>query len=264
MTDTTTTDQPEQPAGVEAPPAAEVEAQAAAGEPIPFWHRPYVERYLVPLVLPLAVVVGIVVYVLNVSRLFLSAHGHIPVIIGTIITLSILTGAAVLASAPRMRQVSRILLTGGFLVSLSFAGWISLGHSEDKNAGPTALPATLKTTQTEKIAEAPGGKFAFAPDVLNAKTGLVKFVVTAQAPGHTFAFHEATALFGELKDLPPGGPTDGVAYFGAPGDYQFFCTVPNHESNGMHGVVHVTGPAVPLAKALADAGNPASAASGGE
>ena len=82
MTDTTTTDQPdqpEQPAGVEATPAAEVGAQAAAGEPIPFWHRPYVERYLVPLVLPVAVVVGIVVYVLNVSRLFLSAHGHIPV-----------------------------------------------------------------------------------------------------------------------------------------------------------------------------------------
>src|SRR5215210_1545396 len=139
MTDTTTsTDQPdpqEQPAGVEAPPAAEVDARAAAGEPVPFWHRPYVERYLVPLILPVVVVGGIVVYVLNVSRLFLSVHGHIPVVAGTVITVLILVGATLLAAAPRMRQTSMILLTVGFLLSLSMAGWISLGASENKEAG---------------------------------------------------------------------------------------------------------------------------------
>jgi plastocyanin len=257
MTDTTTTDQPEQPAGVEVPPAAEVEAQAAAGEPIPFWQRPYVERYLVPLVLPLAVVVGIVVYVLNVSRLFLSAHGHIPVIIGTVITLLILVGAATLASAPRMRQVSRILLTAGFLVSLSFAGWISLGHSEDHNAVASTLPTTLKTKQLENVTAGPG--FKFTPASINAATGLVKFNVTF-AEAHTFGFHEATTLFPELK---AGGATSAVAYFGAPGDYHYFCSIQGHEASGMKGIVHVTGPPVALAKALADAGNPPTAAAGG-
>jgi plastocyanin len=258
MTDTTTTDQPEQPAGVEAPPAAEVEGQAAAGEPIPFWQRPYVERYLVPLVLPLAVVVGIVVYVLNVSRLFLSAHGHIPVIIGTVITLLILTGAAVLASAPRMRQVSRILLTAGFLVSLSFAGWISLGHSQDKNAAASTLPPTLKAKQTENVKAGPG--FTFAPASINAQTGLVRFNVNF-AGAHTFAFHEATTLFPELKAAAPN--ESAVAYFGEPGDYNFFCAIPGHEAAGMKGIVHVTGPAVPLEKALVDAGNPPTAAAAG-
>jgi plastocyanin len=270
MTDTTTTTtpgegegEPEQPAGVEAPPAAEVEARVAAGEPVPFWHRPYVERYLVPFVLPLVVVVGVVVYVLNVSRLFLSAHGHIPVIIGTVITLLILVGAATLSAAPRMRQTSVILLTAGFLLSLSFAGWISLGHSQEKDTGPAVLAATLKTKETEKIVEAPGGAFAFDPNAVKATTGIAKFEVTAQAPGHTFAFHEANTRFGELKPPPGGPPTVGVAFFPAPGEYHFYCTIQGHEAQGMKGVVTVTGPAVTLEKALVDTGNPAGAAGGG-
>ncbi len=205
-----------------------------------------------PLVLPLAVVVGIVVYVLNVSRLFLSAHGHIPVIIGTVITLSILTGAAMLASAPRMRQLSRILLTAGFLVVLSFAGWISLGHSEDKNAVPSTLPPTLKTKQVKDVTAGPTLKFT--PASIDAQTGLVKFNVTF-AGSHTFGFHETTTLFPELKAAAP--KESAVAYFGAPGDYNYFCSIPGHEAAGMKGIVHVTGPAVPLEKALADTGNPA-------
>jgi plastocyanin len=263
MTDTTTTTdepegEPDQPAGVEAPPEAEVEAQIAAGEPVPFWHRPYVERYLVPLVLPLVVVVVIVVYVLNVSRLFLSAHGHIPVIIGTVITLVILTGAALLASAPRMRQVSVILLTAGFLVSLSFAGWISLGHSENKNATATTLPPTLNAKQAKDVTAGPGTEFR--PAALTAQTGLVKFNITF-AGSHTFGFHEATTLFPELKAAAP--KESAVAYFGAPGTYNYFCSIPGHEAAGMKGVVTVTGPAVPLEKALVDAGNPPTAAAGG-
>ena len=39
-----------------------------------------------PLVLPIAVIVGLVAYVLNISRLFLSAHGHIPIFVGSFIT----------------------------------------------------------------------------------------------------------------------------------------------------------------------------------
>ena len=64
----------------------------ARAEPIPFWQRPYVERFLVPLVLPIAVIVGLVVYILNISRSFLSGHGHIPIFVGSVITVMILVG----------------------------------------------------------------------------------------------------------------------------------------------------------------------------
>jgi plastocyanin len=262
MTDTTTTES-ERPEGTEVAPTTEAAVETSPPPEKPnFWARPYVERYLTPLILPLAVILFVLVYVLNVSRLFLSMHGHIPVIAGTIITVLIITGASMLSKA-QLRQSGVLLLTIGFLVAISFAGWISLGHSENKEAGGGTLPADLKTTQTVSIKAAPGGALVFDPkEVNNLKTGLVKFNVDFLAPGHTFGFHDPTTEFGELK--PAGAETlSGVAYFGKAGDYTFFCSIDGHEAAGMHGTVHVAGPDVPLAKAVTDAGNPASAASGG-
>jgi plastocyanin len=262
MTDTTTTEpeQPETPAEVEPAADAAVETPPPAEKPN-FWARPYVERYLTPLLLPLACIFFVLVYVLNVSRLFLSMHGHIPVIAGTIITVLIILGASMLAKA-ELRQSGVLLLTIGFLVAISFAGWISLGHSENKEAGGGTLPGNLKTTQQANLVAAPGGALVFNPNDLNVKTGLVKFTVDFQAPGHTFGFHDPTTEFGELK--PTGaGPLTGVAYFGKPGDYTFYCSIDGHEAAGMRGTVHVTGPPVTLDQALKDAGNPPGAAGGG-
>ena len=261
-TDTTNTNEPAPGTDVESADAAAPDTPAAPAERTPFWQRPLVEQFLVPLVLPLAAIFVVVVYVLNLSRLFLSAHGHLPIINGTTITIVILVGAAILSyAAPRMRTTSIALVTVGFLLAIFFAGWISIGHSEEKNTGPESLAATLKTTQTIAITEAPGGQLAFSPTSVNAKTGLATMNINFAAAGHTFAFHEATTLFKELA--PTGaGPDSGVALFPSAGDYNFYCTVPGHEAAGMHGVVHVTGPTVTLQQALTAAGNPASAAGG--
>src|SRR3954454_2053870 len=78
-------------------------------ENVSFWNRPYVEQFLVPLVLPVAVILFVVVYVLNISRLFLSGHEHIPVIVGTTITILILVGATLLSS--RATRLSKSLIT---------------------------------------------------------------------------------------------------------------------------------------------------------
>ena len=255
MTDTTT-EEPQESTEVELAPSTTVETAAPA--PVTFWHRPYVERYLVPLVLPVAVIVGVVMYVLNVSRLFLSAHGHLPVIIGTVITILILLGAALLAGS-RLRPSSTMLVTAGFLIALTFAGWISLGHSENKEAASGPLPATLQAKQKLDVTAAPGGAFAFDPNQLPAKTGLVQFNVNFAAAGHSFAFHEPEVRFNELK--PPGaGPDSGIAVFPAPGTYHFYCTYAGHEAQGMHGTIEVTGPAVTIDQALTEAGNAPGAA----
>jgi plastocyanin len=264
MTDTTT-EGPESPVEVagEAAPA-EVESPTGVVSPVgeesgtPFWQRPYVERFLVPLVLPLAVVVAVVVYVLNVSRLFLATHGSASVMAGSVITAAILIGAAVLSAAPRLRRSSLVLVTVGFLLVLSSAGWISVGTSEPEAEGPSELGPDVKATQVVQMVAAPGGAFAFAPAELEVKTGLVRFEVDFVAPGHTMDFHEPETLFAEL--VPQGvQKLVGVAFFGGPGDYAFFCTVPGHEAAGMKGVVHATGDPVSLEQALADAGNPPAA-----
>jgi plastocyanin len=183
--------------------------------------------------------------------------------VGTVITVLIITGATMLSKA-ELRQSGTLLLTIGFLVAISFAGWISLGHSENKEGGATALGADVKVTQpVVKIIAGPNGNLIFDPDSMNVKTGLVKFEVDFASGGHTFLFHDPATLFQELK--PTGtGTLSGVAFFGKPGDYTFFCATPGHEAAGMHGVVHVTGPPVTLDKALADAGNPPGAGGGGE
>jgi plastocyanin len=236
-----------------APPAA------PDAEPIPFWQRPYVERFLVPLVLPVAVIVGLVAYILNISRLFLSGHGHIPVIVGSIITFLILLGATLLSAAsPRLRQSAITLVSAGFILSIMSGGWLVLGHSQPEKTGPTELAATLKTKQTLVVTAAPGGNLKFTPSELTAKTGLSTIQVNVAAPGHNFSIHEADTLFKPLTLT--GSKDDGVAFFPAPGKYNFFCDVPGHEAQGMKGVVTVTGPPMTLTAALTAAGNPPTAA----
>src|SRR5690349_12889683 len=92
----------------EAPPAeaapTEAPSEAVPTPATPFWQRPHVERYLLPLVLPIVVVLGLVVFVLNLSRVFLSAHGNIAVTVGSVLTVAILVGATVLSNAARLRS----------------------------------------------------------------------------------------------------------------------------------------------------------------
>jgi len=251
---------------VPAAPAAEVAVPSEAGpapepEPIPFWQRPYVERFLVPLVLPIAVIVGLVAYILNISRLFLSGHGHIPIFVGSAITVMILLGATLLSAAsPRLRQSAITLVSAAFILLIMSGGWLVLGHSQPEKTGPTSLPATLKTKQTLAVTAAIGGNLRFTPDQLTAKTGLAKIVVTVAGAGHTFDMRDANTLFASLSLDAAGTSKSGVAFFPTPGSYGFFCAIPGHDGLGMHGTITVTGPPTTLTQALTAAGNAATAA----
>jgi plastocyanin len=241
-------------------PASSAAPAVAPAEPTPFWQRRYVEKFLVPLLLPIAVIVGIVAYILNISRIFLSAHGHIPIFVGTFILLFILVGATLLSAAPNMRQSSLTLASVLFILLIMASGWLVLGSAQPKESGPVTLPATLKTNQSIPVVAAPGGALKFAPNELKAKTGLATMKVTVAAPGHTFTMQDPATLFESLSLNAGGTVESGVAYFGKAGTYTFFCAIPGHEAAGMKGTITVTGPDVTLAEALKASGNPASAA----
>jgi plastocyanin len=267
MTDTPTsvTDEPQAAAEGDATPVpadtGAVPATAAEAERTPFWQRPLVEKFLVPLVIPIVVVVGLVAYILNLSRIFLSAHGHIPVIIGSIILIVILLGAGLLSyESPRMRQSAITLICGGFILAIMGSGWLVLGHSQPEKTGPTALPSTLKTDQTLDVTAAPGGNLKFTPDTLTAKTGLAKIDVTVAGAGHTFTMQDPTTLMPSLSLNAAGSKVTGVAFFEKPGTYTFFCSIPGHEAAGMKGTITVTGAPMTLDEALKASGNPPGAA----
>jgi len=257
----TPTEEREVVAGDEATPVPAGAPAPVAAEPIPFWHRRYVERYLVPLVLPIAVVLFLVTYVLNISRLFLAGHGHISVMVGSAITVMILLGATLLSAAsPRLRQSAITLVSAAFILSIMSAGWLVLGHAQPEKTGPASLPSTLKTSQSYAVTASPGGKFAFAPDAITAKTGLATIKVSVASPGHTFNMRDADTLWTSLSLDAAGTVKTGVAFFPHPGTYGFFCAVPGHDAQGMHGTITVTGPVMTLTQALTAAGNPATAA----
>jgi plastocyanin len=263
MTDTPTDEREVDDASATPVPAAAAPVPVAEAEPVPFWNRPYVERFLVPLVLPVVVIVGLVAYVLNISRLFLSGHGHIPVIVGSIITAVILIGATLLSlGADRVRQSGITLVSLAFILSIMSMGWLVLGSSQPKDTGPAALPADLKTKQVFKVTAAPGGKLAFAPNQLSAKTGLATIDVSVASSGHTFTMQDPTTLFASLTLGASGAVDKGVAFFEKPGIYVFFCAIPGHEAAGMKGQITVTGSPVTLAEALTAAGNPPGAVPG--
>jgi uncharacterized cupredoxin-like copper-binding protein len=264
MTDTTTTEPPEEPegSGTEATTTAVAEppeATPAPAEPekVKFFDRPYVERYFTPLLLPVLVVAFVVVYVLNISRLFLSGHGHIPIIVGTIVTLLILLGSSLTSSAVhRLRQSFVILLAGLWVLAVVSGGWLVLGHSQEKGGGVTTLPPNLKTKQTLNVTAAIGGNLKFTPSQLTAKTGLATISVKVAAGGHTFDFDDSSTLFASLALTNSGSTVNGTAFFSHPGNYTFFCAIPGHRAAGMQGTITVTGPPVPtLDAALAQAGD---------
>jgi plastocyanin len=249
------------------PEADEPKALPAGEKPAPvsFWNRPYVEQFLVPLVLPVAVILFVVVYVMNVSRLFLSGHEHIPVIVGTVITLIILVGAVLLSSAASRLSKSVITLVATFFVlSITGSGWLLVGTAAGGGAEATTLAPDLKTKETKDVVAAPGGALSFAPDSLDGETGLIKFEVQVAAPGHTFAFTDpATKLTTPLQLEPAGSTIAGVGYFGEEGEYRYICTIPGHEAAGMWGTLTVDGEAITLEEALVDAGNPPEAEGSG-
>jgi len=272
-TDTPPPDEPETDIAVEdadaSTPAASAEDTAETAEPVatepqstPFWQRPYVERYLVPFVLPLVVVVGLVMFVLNISRIFLSLHGDIDVIVGVAILLVILVGAAILSASPRMRSSSLGLWAAGFVVAILLGGWLSLGASEPEHEGGETLPPEGPAAQALTFDSS--NALVFVPDSAAAATGVARITLTNEGGEHTFHFEEPETLLPTLHVNEPGETVAGRAFFGEEGEYVFYCTIPGHREAGMEGVMTVTGPAITLEEAEAQAEAAPAPEEGGE
>jgi plastocyanin len=205
-----------------------------------------------PLIIPIVVVVAIVVYVLNLSRVFLAAHGHTAMMVGTVVTVVILMGATVLSNSSRLRSPTITLMTAGFLLVVFVSGWLVLGHSQVKNVSSTVLTNAGPSQGSFTITAAPAGRLSFAPSSITVKTGIYSVtLVDGAAQTHTLNFDQSTALWAGLVVTTQGETVTSRIFFGTPSDYTFYCAIPNHRAAGMQGTVHVTGPAVTLDQAEA-------------
>jgi plastocyanin len=233
-------------------PTAGEQAALPAPAKTPFWQRPYVERYLAPLLMPVAVVVVVVMFAVNISRIFLSTHGNVDVIIGTGILLVILVGAALLSAAPRMRTASLTLITGGFVATVLMWGWLSLGTAEPEGEAGTTLPA--EGPFSAQLDFESSNQLVFIPDTASVETGIANITMTNLGGEHTLHFEDGNTLFETLVVQAAGDTDASRAFFGEAGDYVFYCTVPGHREAGMEGVVTASGESTTLEAAEAAGG----------
>jgi plastocyanin len=220
-------------AGGEAPISVALVDEAYPTRPV---ERPtFRSKFLMPLIVPIAVAAGIVFYVLNVSRIFLANDETLALVFASIITVLILVGGTVLAAAPSMRSGSLTLTIGGALLVLLLGGMISIGAASPKAAsGPVQCTAVKSTLHIEAGA---GGALRFNPSTLTVKAGCVKLVMKFDG-SHTLQFTSgaAASLFPLLQST---GPTTWAGDL-PPGKYPFECTIPTHASSGMVGTLTVT------------------------
>jgi plastocyanin len=227
--------------------------QEEPAAPVPFWQRPNVERYFMPLFVPIAVVLGIAIFVLNISRVFLAAHGHIPVVICSVVLVVILIGATILANAS-LKTTSIALMTTGFVFLVFVSGWLVLGSSAQKVEGNGTLAAAGPYNGEIKITAAPTGGLTFAPSALTVQTGIYLVTLDDGANAqHTLDFQDPTTMFAGLQVNTTGEKVQSRIFFGADGAYTYFCAITGHEAAGMKGLVTVTGPPMTLQQAEASA-----------
>jgi plastocyanin len=197
------------------------------------------------------------------SRLFLSSHGHIPVVVGSIITILLLAGATLISNARHMRSQSATLMTCGFVIVAIGAGWLVLGHSEVKSEASTPLAAEGPCIGTFNFTALSSLKFT-PVSVSAPKTGIYCITLTDQAAAqHTLDFDDPATLFAGLEVTTAGEKVQARAFFGASGAYTFYCAVPGHRAAGMQGTVTVTGSPTTVAEAETAAAAAGGGSSGG-
>ncbi|MGQ0825383.1 MAG: plastocyanin/azurin family copper-binding protein [Actinomycetota bacterium] len=239
---------------------ADAPLESDAGGDVPFWHRPHVERYLTPLLLPIAIVAGVVFFAVNISRIFLSGHGHVSVIVGALITITIMTGASLLSAAPQMRTASVALIAAAFVAAVGMGGWLSLGHAELEAEGGAVLPDAGPASY--ELGFVSNNSLTFVPSEAEGETGIARVTLTNEGGQHTLAFEDTSVRF-EHVEVAAGGDVDtSRAFFGEPGEYVFFCEIPGHREAGMEGVVVVDGEPVILETLEAELGGAEGGGSG--
>jgi plastocyanin len=209
---------------------------------------PVAERLLFPLLLPIVSIGAVLVLVLNISRLLLASGEHGSVLVGTLITVVILGGAAWISASPRLRTSTLAMLTAGFVVVIVAAGLITLGPSEPEQAEAASQAPTGPPVATEEVDALPTLKFQ--SDAFTWPAGIVEVEYVDKGGSHTLLFTDPKLSYFHLA--VPGGPTKGKVEL-QPGEYTIYCSIPGHRAAGMEATVTVVEGAAPPTDSTAPA-----------
>jgi plastocyanin len=200
---------------------------------------PIKDRLLLPLVLPWLCILAVGLYALNISRIFLAGDSTSALIIGSIVTVTILAGAATISAIPRLRTSSLAMIMGFVLVIIVSGGLLALGPSLKSGGGAVTgyVPPKGPPTSTVSVTAGPGLKFngqAFTATYA-AKAGVVQIDYGGD-PGHTLLFTDPKLAGFELQT---SGKQKGNVALKA-GTYTIYCNVTGHRAAGMQATITVS------------------------
>jgi plastocyanin len=196
---------------------------------------PIKDRLLLPLVLPWLCVLAVGLYALNISRIFLAGDSTSALIIGSLVTVAILAGAAVISAIPRLRTSSLAMIMGFVLVIIVSGGLLTLGPSLESGEGAATGYVEPKgpPVATLSVIAGPGTKFDMKEYTV-AQGGVIEIDYAGQT-GHTLVFTDPKLAGFELETAGKEKGKVGLK----PGSYIFYCNVTGHRAAGMQATLTV-------------------------
>ena len=195
-------------------------------------------RMINAILLPIVSMIAIFVYVYNISRVFLAGGSDASVIVGSIVTLSILGGAALISASPRLRTSSLVMMLAIALLLVMSAGLVTLGPSEEKKVAGSG-GGYKQPTGPAVNALSVDAVLPFDTHQYTAPAGVNQIVYVAKESPHTLVFSEAKYTGFELKVNTVGKNDQGKVDL-TPGTYTIYCTIPGHRAAGMEATLTVT------------------------
>src|SRR5947209_13258257 len=142
-------------------------------------------RFLIPLLLPLLSMLAVAVYVLNISRVFLSGSSTGALIVATIITVAILGVSALISAHPRLRTSSLTMVVALVVIIVIGAGLTTIGPSLKSKEAATVNPfVNVKGTPVAQLNVTAEPTITFDAKQYTVSAGIVQ-VNYGGASGHT-------------------------------------------------------------------------------
>lgn len=198
------------------------------------------DRVLIPLAIPLAAAVVIVIVVLNFSRILLAVEERggemVATAVAIIVASGVLFGSAWFSARGEERSGRNISALVGAGLVLVMAGIVGAEAIEEERR-EAAAEAREKDLGEPDLALTAGPGFKFSETQLTTGPGEVVIeYVNADTQAHTFLI-DGVPGFG--LDVGSKGQTDkGKAKLQA-GTFKYFCDIAGHRQGGMEGTLTV-------------------------